>query len=147
MEIANFSGKRVLICCINKSYEELFEKKSWRKEKLDCVNKYWDIPNLEKANNVDYIIGYYGNPKIIVVVAKLGKYGWQKVSEIEKLRQEEPVLKNKDYLNRYAFIGGQDISDLSEGKIFINKIVPSHIKFPQFSSKPIYCVNNEVVEW
>jgi hypothetical protein len=145
MDIANFSNKRVLICYIEKSYNEFINQTSYRKTLLDCVSKYWDIPNLSKANEADFVIGV-GADKTILVIAKPNEKGWQKVSTFASLKKESPVIKNPKLLERYAF-EGIDISKSAEVKDFYGKKLSERIKFDKDITWPLYYVNNEVVEW
>ena len=140
MAIADFTGKKVLICYIAKSIKELGNPN--RKTLLDCVCKYWDIPDLTEANNADFVIGVDEN-KTIVIVARPDKNGWQKVCNIPGIKDEEAAKK---YLTRYAFIG-TDISNEPEYKKYIGQTLSSNIKFPQGVTFPLYIENNQEQSW
>ncbi|MBB5225431.1 hypothetical protein DYE50_03775 [Treponema ruminis] len=140
----DLTGKKILICYIKNSLNEVVSEKPWRKSLLDCVCKYWEIPNVAKANAVDFIVGVDEN-KCIVVVAKLNAKGWQKVSELE-IKNEEPVLKNKSFLNRYAF-EGEDISKSPESKKLIGAKLPDTIKFEHGITYPLYCDDGKIIPW
>ena len=142
MAIADFSGKKVLICYIEKSMNELIYGKPWRHTLLDCVCKYWDIPSVVKANEADFVIGVNAE-KIISVVAKPDQNGWQKVSAFPKLRNE---VKDKKLLERFAF-EGNDISKTPEAAPYIGKTLSGHIKFVKDISYPLYCINGEIINW
>ena len=139
MMIADLSNRKILICYIGNSIEELVNEKPWRKSLLDCVSKYWEIPDLAKANNADFVIGV-NKEKEIMIVAKPNEKGWQKVKSISKLRNDEPASK---FAERYAFEG----VELVEMKNMLGKKLPSHIKFFPGITYPLLCVNGEIIDW
>lgn len=143
MSIANFEGKKVLICYIEKSINELAEGKPYRKTLLDCVCKYWEIPNISKANDANFVIGV-GADKKILIVAKLNEKGWQLIGDSPNLKKSMP--SNDKLLKRYGF-EGDDISNLAEFKHYIGQTLPSHIKFRKDISFPLYCENGEILNW
>ena len=144
MDITNFTRKKVLIFYIEKSYNEFINQAPYRKSMLDCVSKYWDIPNIPKANEADFVIGV-GKDKIILIVAKPNEKGWQKVSSFDSLKKETPVIENPKLLERYAF-EGTDISKSSEAKDFYGKKLSDKIKFVKDITWPLYCVDNEIID-
>ena len=139
MSIADFSNKKILICYIDKSINELADGKPWRKDLFDCVSKYWEIPDIVTANSADFVIGVNA-AKTIMIVAKPNEQGWQKVKNISKIKDEEPAKKLAE---RYAFEG----NELPEMKEFLGKTLPSNIKFPKGVSYPLLCVNGEIIDW
>ena len=142
MAIVDLSGKKVLICYIEKSLNDLLEGKPNRKTFLDCVCKYWEIPDVTKANSADFVIGVNAE-KNIVIIAKPNEKGWQKVNTFPKLKAE---LKDNKFLERFAF-EGTDISKTSEGLQYIGKTLPSNIKFFKNISYPLYCIDGKIIEW
>lgn len=143
MIIANFEGKKVLICYIEKSINELVDGKPYRKTLLDCVCKYWEIPNISKANEADFVIGVNA-AKEIQIVAKPNENGWQKIERSVNLKKLMP--ENDKLLKRYGF-EGDDISDQTEVKHYIGQSLPRHIKFLKDIKSPLYRENGEILDW
>ena len=127
MSIANFEGKKVLICYIEKSINELAEGKPYRKTLLDCVCKYWEIPNISKANDANFVIGV-GADKKILIVAKLNEKGWQLIGDSPNLKKSMP--SNDKLLKRYGF-EGDDISNLAEFKHYHRRNIAKSYKVPK----------------
>ncbi len=140
MAIADLKGKTILICYIEKSINELAAGKPNRKTLFDCVCKYWDIPDLKKANSADFVIGV-DKDKNIVIIAKPDENGWQRVNTLPKLKAE---LHDNKYFERYAF-EGTDISKTSEALPYIGKSLPGNIKFSKDITYPLYCVDGNVI--
>ncbi len=143
MSIATFEGKKVLICYLKKSINELAEGKPYRKTLLDCVCKYWEIPNVSKANGTNFVIGVDAYKKILIV-AKPNEKGWQIIEDSPNLKKIMP--SNESLLKRYGF-EGDDISNQAEVKHYIGQTLPSHIKFFKNITFPLYCENGEIVAW
>ena len=142
MAVVDLSGKKVLICYIEKSINDLLAGKPNRKTFLDCVCKYWEIPDINKANSVDFVIGVNAD-KNIVVIAKPNENGWRKVKTFPKLKAE---LSDNKFLERFAF-EGIDISKTTEALPYIGKTLPSNIKFFKDIPYPLYCINGNIIDW
>lgn len=120
-EIANLENIKVVLVSVNKSFNNMLNKKypNGRKELLDCVQKYWPVKP-ERANEADFVLGVYKNE--IKVVAKIVK-PWKRVSSYLSqgfFKDDEELKENPDLINRCAFIG-----ELVENSPYLGKNLSS----------------------
>jgi len=134
MESDVFDSKngKVIFVCINWSYDNLLKDKKIRGRETvyDCVRKYWEIENVEKANKADFILGVYDH--IVAAVFKMDKRGWRKISEDSELKEEfkndDEMKTHSEYYSRYAFSSEKPAEPLKNSP-YLGKMIPREFWF------------------
>lgn len=104
--------KKVMFVRIQRSYGELLNRQKLGKEPVkgreniyQCTRKYWKV-NKENAEQADYIAGVFRNDEGIYIIKSVYKNSeWKKVKDFPEMSDDEEVIENPKYLDRFAFSG------------------------------------------
>ncbi len=97
---------KIMYLCITNSYNG---KKGFdRKNVYDCTRKYWDIKDLPKAEEAEYIVGV-ANKKIEGIYKNIS--GWKLVKDMPELINDNEVKNYPKHLSNYAFSGEEETSE------------------------------------
>ena len=117
---------KILYLCITNAFygKGKFCKK--RKNTYECTRKYWNLRNLKKASEAEYIVGVAkGEIKGIYKRTE----DWKLVQDMPDLLNDDEVKENPKNLKRYAFTGIDIPLDSEEGKSIISEYKKNPFRF------------------
>ncbi len=118
----NCGADNVLFVNITQSYGTLLRRKKnglpfvkGRDNVYECTRKYWKLCKAH-ADKADYIAGVSKNEDGTLTIKSVYEFAdrkkWQKVCDCPELADDDEVLKNPDYLERFAFSGKKPSPDV-----------------------------------
>lgn len=119
METVECGTDNVLFVNVTKSYGMLLCRQNaglppikGRENVYECTRKYWKLSK-DKADMADYIVGV-ANGIVRGVYEFADKVKWREVRYCPELAEDDEVLENPKYMERYAFSGKEAASDIQK---------------------------------
>ena len=117
---------KILYLCITNAFYDKGKFCNKRKTTYECTRKYWNLRNLQKASEAEYIVGV-AKGKIEGIYKKTED--WKLVQDMPELLNDDEVKENPKYLKRYAFTGEEISRDSKEGKAIISEYEKNPFRF------------------
>ena len=91
---------KIMYLCITRAFNNLDDFN--RDNVYECTRKYWKIPDLQKANDAEFIVGL-ANGEIKGIYKK--ESDWRQVKDVPELLDDSEVNNHPEYKARYVFSG------------------------------------------